>query len=46
MPGRGVIRIVGNGDWGIRELGRVGRNTYADNVVHGNALGDYRLQHE
>jgi parallel beta-helix repeat protein len=36
--------VVDNGDWGIRELGRVGRNTYSGNVVHGNAVGSYDLR--
>ncbi|MGB8651451.1 MAG: right-handed parallel beta-helix repeat-containing protein [Mycobacteriales bacterium] len=32
-----------NGHYGIRELGRVGLNSYVRNVASGNAYGDYHL---
>lgn len=37
--------VVGNGAHGISERGRVGRNTYVDNLVHGNASSDIALLH-
>ncbi|MCU1602203.1 MAG: hypothetical protein JWO22_2912 [Frankiales bacterium] len=36
--------VAGNGQAGISEVGRVGTNTYVDNLSHGNAQGDYRLK--
>ncbi|MCW2600021.1 MAG: hypothetical protein JWM02_1850 [Frankiales bacterium] len=33
-----------NGHYGIGESGRVGHNTYADNLVYGNSKGGYRLR--
>jgi parallel beta-helix repeat protein len=35
--------VVNNGFWGIREMGRVGVNTYANNLLNGNASGGYSL---
>jgi parallel beta-helix repeat protein len=35
--------VVSNGNWGIREMGRVGRNTYANNLLYKNAAGAYQL---
>ena len=35
--------VVNNGYWGIREMGRVGVNYYTDNLLYGNASGDYSL---
>jgi parallel beta-helix repeat protein len=35
--------VVNNSDWGIRELGRVGVNTYDNNLLNGNAAGAYDL---
>ncbi len=37
--------VVDNGGAGIAELGRVGRNTYVDNLTFGNAEGGYGLAH-
>jgi parallel beta-helix repeat protein len=34
---------VANGRYGIREMGRVGRNTYANNLLYGNSSGAYSL---
>ncbi|MCW2600019.1 MAG: hypothetical protein JWM02_1848 [Frankiales bacterium] len=35
--------VVNNGYYGIREMGRAGQNTYADNLLNGNASGGYSL---
>jgi parallel beta-helix repeat protein len=35
--------VVNNGYWGIREMGRVGVNTYANNLLNGNASGGYSV---
>ncbi|MCW2779511.1 MAG: hypothetical protein JWN17_3236 [Frankiales bacterium] len=35
--------VVDNGYWGIREMGRVGVNTYANNLLSDNASGGYDL---
>lgn len=35
--------VVNNSDWGIREMGRVGKNTYANNLVYGNSAGGYSI---
>jgi parallel beta-helix repeat protein len=35
--------VVNNGYWGIREMGNVGVNTYADNLLRGNSSGGYDL---
>ncbi|MGB8650858.1 MAG: right-handed parallel beta-helix repeat-containing protein [Mycobacteriales bacterium] len=35
--------VVNNGYYGIREMGRVGRNTYANNLLAGNASGGFQL---
>lgn len=50
LPGRASDVVVTNnlvahnGRAGISELGRVGRNTYIDNLLHGNATVGYLLQ--
>ncbi|MCW2600020.1 MAG: hypothetical protein JWM02_1849 [Frankiales bacterium] len=44
---RGVVVTnniaVYNGRYGIREMGRAGKNTYANNLVYGNSNGSYSL---
>jgi parallel beta-helix repeat protein len=35
--------VVNNTYWGIREMGRVGVNTYANNLLYGNTSGGYSL---
>jgi parallel beta-helix repeat protein len=35
--------VMANPNWGIREMGRVGRNTYTDNLLYRNGTGDFSL---
>jgi parallel beta-helix repeat protein len=35
--------VMANPNWGIREMGRVGRNTYSSNLLFRNGAGAYNL---